>query len=417
MLTELVELNQEIEQKSDQLAKIFAEAKDGDKYTFGKVKCLGKLNAMEVSEKVGELNNELTALGKKRETLAVAQQAIAEQQRREGAKGGAIGLIHQPSAKETAHVEETQSLGDFFVKSAAWQHYKTHKTAPTPSSKFDVSLKTLFQRSAGWDPQVIRTGRIVEDAQRPIQLIDTMPVENTGMDTVAYMEETLFSNTAAVETSEGGTPNEATIEYAEQTVPVQKISVFLPVGDEMLEDEPRMRSILDNRLIFMIRQRLDGQIATGNGTSPNLRGVLNASGLQTQARGADPAPDAIRKGMTLVRVTGRAFPDKVIMHPNDWQDIRLLRTSDGIYVWGSPSEAGPTRIWGLQVVEADQMTENTSVVGDFANFSALVNRRGVDVQVGYIGNDFRDGRKSIRADIRVALVWYRGAAFCQVTGM
>ena len=418
MLTELLELNQEIDAKSDALAKIFEEAKTVDgKYDFRKVKSLGAdMNSTQVADKVGAMNEELTALGLKREKLAKAAQALSDQNSRQ-ANRGAGGIIHTPDASDPSDGRPKMSMGEFFIKSKAWKDYKASGAVYSTPTMYDAELKVLFQRSDGWSPEVIRTGRIVEDAQRQIMLIDALPVENTDRDTVAYMEETVFSSTAAAETSEGGTPTEATILFAEQTSVVRKISVYLPVGDETLEDEPRVRSILDNRLIFMLRQRLDGQIATGNGTAPNLRGVLNITGLQTQAKGSDPVPDAIRKAMTLVRVTGRANPDQVWMHPNDWQDVRLLRTADGIYVWGSPSESGPQRIWGLPVREADQVTENTAVVGDFLNFSALVNRRGVDLQVGYLSNDFRDGRKTIRADIRVALIFYRGAAFCQVTGI
>src|SRR5690606_24542993 len=177
-------------------------------------------------------------------------------------------------------------------------------------------------------------------------------------------------------------------------------------------------SYVNNRLPFMLRQRLDSQLLNGNGTAPNLRGVLNTAGIQTQAKGTDAGPDAIYKAMTKVKVTGRARPDHVVMHSNDWQEIRLLRTADGIYIWGSPLETGQPRIWGLPIVENDVIAEGTALVGDFRNFSELVSRRGIDVQVTNSHDQFFiQGKQAIRADMRVALVVYRPTAFCTVTGI
>lgn len=281
----------------------------------------------------------------------------------------------------------------------------------------DVEIKATFATTAGWAPETLRTGRLVEEAVRPIQVIDVIPAGATSQAAVVYMEETTFTN-AAAETAEAGTYAEAALALTEQTSPVRKIAVFLPVTDEQLDDVAQVQGYLNNRLPFMLRQRLDAQILVGNGTAPNLRGFLNVVGIQTQAKGTDPTPDAIYKAMTKVRVTGRATPGALIIHPNDWQDIRLLRTADGLYIWGSPQDAGVERIWGIPVVQTDAITENTALVGDFAGFTELVSRKGIEVKVSDShGTFFVEGKQAIRADFRVALVPYRPEALCTVTGI
>jgi HK97 family phage major capsid protein len=169
--------------------------------------------------------------------------------------------------------------------------------------------------------------------------------------------------------------------------------------------------------MFGCRQRLDGQIVIGDGNAPNLTGIKNKAGINTQAKGVDPIPDAVYKAMRVIRVTGRAFPNAAIFHPTDWEKVRLLRTADGIYLWGSPSEAGPDRIWGIQVVQCDADSAGSAYVGDYANFCGLYERKGIEVAVGYVSNDFLQGRRTIRAGLRVAFAIYRAAAFTQVTGL
>jgi HK97 family phage major capsid protein len=147
-------------------------------------------------------------------------------------------------------------------------------------------------------------------------------------------------------------------------------------------------------------------------------GTNNVVGINTQAKGADPTPDAIYKGMTLVRSMGFTEPSVGFIHPNDWQDIRLLRTADGIYIFGSPIESGPDRIWGMPVVVTTAALENTMTLGDYRNFSALFTKRGITVAVSDShAYYFTRGTLAVRADMRVAMVHFRPLAFCTVTGI
>lgn len=415
----LDELEGKIEQKNKDLAAIFDEA--GDEMDLSKVKSVPG-DTMAKAEYIRKANDELTDLGKQRDELKVVAKA-AERVRTAPGPGGEQNAGGEAGAENGQPVkgrgEQRKSLGELFTESKAFKN-KVGVIGPEAHLDFDLAnLKADFTTSAGWAPEDLRTGRVVLDAQRPVQIMaaDIIPPTTTSQSNVVYMEETTFTS-AAAETAEGGAYGEATLALTEQSSPVRKIATFIPVTDEQLEDVSQVRGYLDNRLPFMIRQRLDAQILTGDGIAPNLTGFLNTAGTQTQAKGTDPVPDAIYKGMTLIRVTGQAMPDAVIFHPNDWQDVRLLRTSDGLYIWGNPSEAGPERIWGLRVIQAQAITENTALVGDFQNFSELATRRGMDVQVSNShASFFVQGKQAIRADIRVALVVYRPAAFCEVTGV
>ena len=199
---------------------------------------------------------------------------------------------------------------------------------------------------------------------------------------------------------------------------MRQIAVWIPVTDEQMRDVSYISGYVNNRLTLMLRQRLSSQLIVGNGVAPNLEGLLTNASVQTQAKGADPTPDAIYKAMTAIRVTGRAEPNATVWHPNDWQDIRLLRTADGIYIWGSPADPGPERIWGLQVIQDTAETENTALVGDFANFCELVMRQDIEFEVSNShASYFIQFIQAIRASVRAAFPIYRPTAFCKVTGI
>lgn len=404
----LKEAQGKLEAKRKELADIFAEA--GENVDLTKVKSV-KGTTHDIAARIRELNDEQTDLGKEVDALVAVQKAAERAKTSADNVGAESG---QDTGAEYSNAPRQKSFGQLFVESNA---YKLKQGPVGPESTIDVELKTLLTTTTGFAPEVTRTGRLVDFATRPLQVADVIPQTQTNQSAVQYMEETTFTN-AAAEVAEGGTYPEAALAYTEQTSLVRKISVFLPVTDEQLEDEPRIRGIIDNRLPFMVRQRLDSQILVGNGTAPNLRGVLNVVGIQTQAKGTDPVPDAVYKALVNVNVTGQAQANVAVFNPVDWQDVRLLRTADGLYIWGNPADAGPERIWGLNVVLAQALTANTALVGDFANYAELAVRRGVDTQVSNShGTFFVEGKQAIRADMRAALIIYRPAAFCTITGV
>lgn len=405
----LKEAQGKLDAKNKALHDIFTEA--GPTMDMGLVKSLSGDNATKV-DAIRALNEEIDDLGREAERLKGVARAAARakawsESREEGSEPNT-------GTDRPGHAEvDTKSFGDLFVKSDAFRLKRGHAG---PEAHIDITLKTLMTTSVGWLPETTRTGKLVEFATRPIQVLDLVPQTTTGQAAVVYMEETTFTN-AAAETAEGGTFPESALALTEQSSPVRKISTFLPITDEQLEDVTQASGYVDNRLRFMLRQRLDQQVLVGNGTAPNLRGFNNIVGIQTQAKGADPTPDAFYKAMTLVRVTGRALANVHVMHPNDWLDIRLLRTADGIYIWGNPSDAGPERLWGLPVAQSDAQTQNTGLTLD-TSFTELSTRRGIDVQISNShGTFFVEGKQAVRADMRAALVVYRPAAICTVTGI
>ena len=134
-----------------------------------------------------------------------------------------------------------------------------------------------------------------------------IPTIQTTQNAFVYMEETTYTN-AAAETLEGAAKPEAALALTQRTAPIRKVAVWIAVTDEQLEDVPGIQDYLEQRLSFMVRQRLDSQILVGTGVAPNLLGVLNVVGIQTQAKATDPTPDAIYKAMTKVEVVGQAMP-------------------------------------------------------------------------------------------------------------
>lgn len=401
-MPELTEVEGKLTAKRAELAAIFSEAKTSEGIDLMAVKSLDGTTNAERVEVVRTKNEEIDALAVQAEGLRKVLDAAAAADERD----------------ELGAVDPSPTRKSFADRVFDSELYRGESIVKGHTVEFsDVDVKATMSTSAGWAADVERRDTVVPLVVAPLAVVDLLNVTSTGsVGSVTYWKESTRTNGAA-EVAEDGTMPEAALELTETSSAIRKVAVLLPVTDEQLEDRPRARGYITETLPAMIRERVCGQAIVGNGTAPNLRGILNTSGIQTQAKGSDPTPDAVYKAIVKVMTTGGALPDAYVTNPLDWADVRLLRTSDGVYIWGSPSDAGPDRIWGLRTVLESRVTENTGIVGAWKRHSELAVRKGVEVDVGLVNDDFADGRQHFRARFRAALIFDRPAAFCTVTGI
>lgn len=403
-----LEIRKELDAKRAELDKIFTEYPD--------------LNIPEdIAKSIKGRNDELTKLGQELESVVEFERIRDDNARNVKESKAPVGL---PLPGGTGQGEPARkalpSLGELFTKSAAFTGYsRAERKSPSVEidlGEFGAEFKTLLDTS-GWAPESTRIGRIVPGALRSPVVADLIPQAVTNQNAVVYMEETTTTNNAAT-VAEGGAKPESALAFTERTAPVRKLATVLPVTDELLNDEPAARGYIEQRLRTFLELAEEAQLVGGDGNAPNLTGMMNASGVQTQAKGSDPVPDAIYKAMILIQSNAFLNPTGVIIHPLDWQDIRLLRTADGIYIWGNPSEAGPERIWGLPVVVTTAATQNTAIVAAFDTAMQIFRRNQVSFAVSDQHTDFFvKNQLMVRVEERLAFPIYRGSGICKVTGI
>lgn len=414
------EIANEIDAISKQVLGLYEAKKKGDgTYDF----TLDELKTVQEAEpKLEVLQKELKGINEAERIKKFAEQVKEQVNAPVPGQTFPSGVPGDGAQSQPWLANPRKSIGEMFVESGAYKDYDKSRKA-SPESVFDLKsvhnifeAKTIVDTGTAYQPQAIRTDYISPYPTRPLAVINIIPQGTTNQVAVVYMEETTFTN-AAQETAESGTYQEGAVAFTARTANVKKIAVYIPITDELMEDAPQAESYVNNRLGFMVRQRLDSQLIVGDGTGDNLTGIISAAGVQTQAVGADSEADAAHKAMTKVQAVGFADADNYILHPNNWQKIRLVKTSTGEYIYGAPWEAGRGTLWGLPVLPTTAITSGTGLVGGFAPWCQYFTKKDLTISVGFINDQFIKGQLCIRAELRGAFPIYRPSAFCKITGM
>lgn len=291
---------------------------------------------------------------------------------------------------------------------------------------------TFDSASTGLDSSrnyVTPPGGLVLIEQQRLTIRDLLSAGETTQNTIYYPKEDVYVNGAAMTGEEGEKP-EATLDIGSGSAPVKKIAVLIKVTDEMWDDFPMLRDYINMRLRFMVEQEEEDQLLNGSGTGNDITGILNTSGILTQAKGADTNLDAIHKAITKVRTpaasVGGYEPDGLVINPTDWQLLRLAKDGNNQYFGGGPftGEYGVGNyklfppVWGLQPVVTTAITAGTALVGAFKLGAQIFQRSGIDVKTfDQNEDDVNFNRKTIRVEERLALAVYRPSAFCTVTSI
>lgn len=338
---------------------------------------------------------------------------VAEEGGRKGLPHYGGGLITPPG------FSGEKSLGQEFVDSAEFKELLSSGALNSEGAKFKtrpIGLKAttdiLSGNTAGANgngpgsalitPQYLPG--ILPLPQRPLTIRDLFSQATTTSDVISYAYQSSFDNGAAAvgEAASDGNPTgakpQSSIGWLRTTSPVETIATWMAATRKQLSDAGQVRSLIDNQGRLMIQLEEEDQLLNGDGTAPNLSGLLDRSGLQTldlsTATSERANLDGVRTSKRLVRTgPARAVADAVIVNPVDSEEFDLMVDNEGRYRAGDPfGVAGPTGdappIWRLRRVESEAVDEGTAIVGAFRQGGTVFEREGLVTYTSDSHSDF-----------------------------
>lgn len=389
-----------------------------------RVATLARISAPQAGDDLGALatRGQAVAAAITQHNAAVAQ-ADSARAALAGA-GSPVGRVAHvsdstaPAAPDAAPAPtERLSPGLAFARHADIRAYAAANARGTSAHVEVPSLTRATFATAGFPSTPTRVPGIQTPTRdTPLTILDLIDRQGISTGHIEWVQETAVPN-AAAEVAEGGQKPESQWAVELKSEALATIAHYINITRQAVSDEAQLQGYIEGRLTYGLMKRLNAQVLVGNGTSPNLRGILNTTGIgvYVSAAGEDKLI-AIRKARTVAELSEYA-PDAVAIHPSDWEDVELSVDDEGRFrAVVSVADGISPRVWGLTVVVTTNMTEGTALVGAFREGATLWERSGVDIYItDSHASNFTVNVLTMLAELRAGLSVWRPKAFVKLT--
>lgn len=261
----------------------------------------------------------------------------------------------------------------------------------------------LSTNTTGQIPQAEREQGITRIVRRNPFILELVNV-GTIMSNVWEWVEQKNADGGAAMTAEGAAKSQADFDLVVASANVKKVTAYIKVTKEMLDDVELMRSEIDQELTELINLKIDDQLLNGTGLTVNLTGITtNATAWSAGAFALSiPTPnkwDVLRTAINQVRVN-LFEPTYIVMHPTDVTSMELSKGTDGHYILPPFASQDGTNVAGIRVVANTGVTIDKFLVGDFSK-SGVRFKEGLTINVGYENDDFTKNLVTILAEARL----------------
>ena len=221
---------------------------------------------------------------------------------------------------------------------------------------------------------------------------------------VTWINKSAVSNGAGM-TAEGATKTQISWTYSEESADVKKITAYVKVSKEALDDLDFLRSEINTDLRQEIELKLDEQIAEGSGVGQNLKGILTyaptfavaGTSLAAAVDGANRL-DVLRSSVALIR-KAKFRANYIAINPVDAALMDMEKGDDNHYILPPFVTADGTRVAGTTVIESFSIDEGSFLVGDFTKSNLRI-REEININLGYENDDFTKNMVTILAEMR-----------------
>lgn len=245
---------------------------------------------------------------------------------------------------------------------------------------------------------------------RKVHMRSLLPIGSlsTGLFTFPY--ESGGEGDPAAQT-QGSAKAQVDFDITMKDAAAQYIAGYVRISRQMLDDIPAMTSFLQARLLEKYLVAEDAQILSGNGTAPNLQGILPVATAATGAATVDV--EQLVQAIAQLESSNYSATG-ILVNPSDWAAIMNTKNTNAAYSLPASTVVttdGSVSIAGIPLYKSTAIAVDKFLVGDYSMGAQIMQNQGISVQFSEQDSDnFTKNMITVRVEARIALpIYYTGA--------
>ncbi len=325
-------------------------------------------------------------------------------------------LVNENSVEQA--MKESESLTRLMKehRGNAVVQLKGNAMAQVMGRKTTITAGTVGTATTGV-LQIDRIPGITPEARQQLKIRDLLSASPTTMQVVDFVKVST-PMTIASPVPEASTKPENQLNFQSVSEKVRLLATWIPATRQIIDDFTELMSFINLTMPYYVDLAEELQLLFGDGTGENLHGLIPQSTPFNPALlvGTSNSIDVVGRAIEQITGAKELDPTFVILHPNNWWNMRLLKDGFGRYILGDPQTNVRPSLFGLDVVYTTSMTYNSFLVGSGSPVASEIrDRMEMQVEISTEHQDyFVRNMVAIRAEKRLCLLVKRPGSY--VTG-
>jgi HK97 family phage major capsid protein len=223
---------------------------------------------------------------------------------------------------------------------------------------------------------------------------------------ISWVEEVTGEGDANY-TAEGDKKNQTDVDYKTASEKIHKITVFIKVSEEMLNDIDFLATEINSTLLRKLNLKIDAELLKGTGGGSAINGILTQATAWAAGTFALKVPganmfDVLRTAINQVYIN-HGVPNFIVMHPSDVTAMSLTKDKNDQYLFPSFTLPNGQVVAGIPIVANTGMTVDNFLVMDGTKATMYV-KENVRIEAGWENDDFTRNLRTILAEARLNLI-------------